>query len=48
MLDSIGLNGERLNMYFLSGGQGKSFAEAAQEMTERIRELGPNPLFEKS
>ncbi len=48
ILDSIGLNGERLNMYFLSGGQGKSFAEAAQEMTERIRELGPNPLFQKS
>ena len=48
ILDSIGLNGERLNMYFMSGGQGKSFAEAAQEMTERIRELGPNPLFQKS
>lgn len=47
ILDSIGLNGERLNMYFLSGGQGKSFAEAAQEMTDRIREMGPNPLFQK-
>ncbi len=44
ILDDIGLDGERLNMYFLSGGQGKSFADAAQEMTERIRELGPNPL----
>jgi coenzyme F420-reducing hydrogenase delta subunit len=44
MLDDIGLGGERLNMYFMSGGQGKSFAEAAQEMTERIRDLGPNPL----
>ena len=44
ILDSIGLGGERLNMYFLSGGQGKSFADAAQEMTDRIRELGPNPL----
>jgi len=44
ILDDIGLGGERLNMYFMSGGQGKSFAEAAQEMTDRIRELGPNPL----
>ena len=44
MLDNIGLGGERLNMYFLSGGQGKSFADAALEMTDRIRELGPNPL----
>jgi len=48
MLDDIGLGGERLNMYFLSGGQGKSFAEAAQEMTDRIREMGPNPLSKKS
>ena len=44
MLDEIGLNGARLNMYFMSGGQGLSFADAAKEMTERIRELGPNPL----
>jgi len=48
ILDDIGLGGERLNMYFLSGGQGKSFAEAAQEMTDRIRELGPNPLAKRS
>jgi coenzyme F420-reducing hydrogenase delta subunit len=44
ILDDIGLGGERLNMYFMSGGQGKSFADAAREMTERIKELGPNPL----
>jgi coenzyme F420-reducing hydrogenase delta subunit len=44
LLDEIGLGGERLNMYFMSGGQGKSFAEAAEEMTQRVRELGPNPL----
>lgn len=44
LLDDIGLSGERLNMYFMSGGQGNAFAEAAQEMTERIRDLGPNPL----
>lgn len=48
ILDDIGLGGERLNMYFLSGGQGKSFAEAAQEMTDRIREMGPNPLRKKT
>jgi coenzyme F420-reducing hydrogenase delta subunit len=44
ILDDIGLGGERLNMYFMSGGQGKSFADAALEMTEKIRELGPNPI----
>ena len=44
ILDELGLGGDRLNIYFLSGGQGKSFADAAQEMTDRIRELGPNPI----
>jgi len=44
MLDEIGLGGDRLEMYFVSGGQGASFAQAAEEMTERIRALGPNPI----
>lgn len=44
MLDEIGIGGERLEMYFVSGGMGETFARVAQEMTERIRELGPNPL----
>jgi coenzyme F420-reducing hydrogenase delta subunit len=44
LLDEIGLSGDRLEMYFMSGGQGRAFADAAQEMTERIRKLGPNPL----
>ena len=44
MLGEIGLDGERLEMFFMSGGQGRAFAEAAEDMTERIREFGPNPL----
>ena len=44
LLDSIGLNGDRLDMFFMSGSQGQTFALAAKTMTERIRELGPNPL----
>jgi coenzyme F420-reducing hydrogenase delta subunit len=44
ILDEIGLNGERLDMFFMSGSQGQSFALAAQTMTDRIRKLGPNPL----
>ncbi len=44
ILDEIGLGEDRLDIYFMSGGQGKSFADAAQEMTDRIRELGPNPI----
>jgi coenzyme F420-reducing hydrogenase delta subunit len=44
MLDDVGLGGERLDMFFVSGGMGVSFADSAKEMTERIRALGPNPL----
>ena len=48
LLDDIGLNGERLDIFFLSGGMGATFAQYAEEMTERIRALGPNPLREQS
>ncbi len=44
ILDEIGLGGDRLDMFFMSGSQGQSFAIAAQVMTERIRKLGPNPI----
>lgn len=46
LLDDIGLGGERLEMFFVSGGMGATFARLAEEMTERIRALGPNPLKE--
>jgi F420-non-reducing hydrogenase iron-sulfur subunit len=46
LLDEIGLGGERLDMFFISGGMGATFARYAEEMTERIRALGPNPLKE--
>ena len=44
ILDEIGLGAERLDMFFMSGSQGLSFAMAAQTMTDRIRAMGPNPL----
>jgi coenzyme F420-reducing hydrogenase delta subunit len=44
LLADIGLEGERLDMFFVSGGQGATFAKAAREMTERVKKLGPNPL----
>ncbi len=44
ILDSIGLGGERLEMFFMSGSQGNAFAIAAQTMVDRIIALGPNPL----
>lgn len=44
ILDDIGLNGERLDIFFMSGSQALAYASAAQTMTERIQKLGPNPL----
>jgi F420-non-reducing hydrogenase iron-sulfur subunit len=44
ILDDIGLGGERLQMYFVSGGMGNTFANAIRDITERIQGLGPSPL----
>jgi coenzyme F420-reducing hydrogenase delta subunit len=47
LLDEIGLEGDRVRMYNLSSGEGPTFAAFAKEMTDHIRQLGPNPLREK-
>jgi F420-non-reducing hydrogenase iron-sulfur subunit len=44
LLAEVGLEPERLDMFFLSSAEGVRFAEIATEMTERARKLGPNPL----
>jgi coenzyme F420-reducing hydrogenase delta subunit len=48
ILEQVGLEPERLDMFFLSGGMGATFAQIARQMTERIQELGPNPLRNKA
>jgi F420-non-reducing hydrogenase iron-sulfur subunit len=48
ILDDIGLGSERLDMVFMSGSQAQTFAKAVQDMTDRIHELGPNPLKDKT
>ena len=44
ILDSIGMGGERVQMYNLSSSEGPKFAQFAEEMTEKIKALGPNPI----
>lgn len=44
ILSDIGIEPDRVGIYFLSGSQGHGFAIAAQTMTEIIKELGPSPL----
>ncbi len=44
-LEQIGLEPDRLKMYQMSSAMGRQFAEAATEMTEKVRALGPSPLM---
>ncbi|HLF87719.1 MAG TPA: hydrogenase iron-sulfur subunit [Anaerolineales bacterium] len=44
LLEEIGMESDRLGMFFMSGSQAHAFSLAAKTMTERIRKLGPNPL----
>jgi coenzyme F420-reducing hydrogenase delta subunit len=46
ILDEIGLGGDRLEMYNLSAAMGQKFADIAEEMTLRIKKLGPSPVRE--
>ena len=48
LLEGIGIEGERLDIFYLTASQAHAFANAAEQMTERIRKLGPSPLRKKS
>jgi F420-non-reducing hydrogenase iron-sulfur subunit len=43
LLDEIGIEGERVEMFEMSAGMGERFAQIATDFTEKIRQLGPNP-----
>jgi len=44
LLAEVGLEPERVEMYNMSSAQGAEFARVATEFTDRIKQLGPNPL----
>jgi F420-non-reducing hydrogenase iron-sulfur subunit len=44
LLDQIGIGGTRIEMFHMSSAMGGAFAEAVTKMTERIKEMGPNPI----
>jgi coenzyme F420-reducing hydrogenase delta subunit len=44
LLEEIGIEPERIEMYNLSSGQGPRFAEIANEVLEKIQALGPSPI----
>jgi len=44
VLQELGIEPERVEMFNLSAGEGPRFAEIAREMVERVKALGPSPL----
>jgi F420-non-reducing hydrogenase iron-sulfur subunit len=44
LLQDIGIEPERIEMIMMSAGMGERFAATAEEFTDRIRRLGPNPV----
>lgn len=43
-LEELGIEGERLEMLYLSAGMGEQFASTAMNITDKIRVLGPSPV----
>ncbi|NOX34383.1 MAG: hydrogenase iron-sulfur subunit [Deltaproteobacteria bacterium] len=43
-LAELGIEPERVEMYNLSSAQGARFAQIANEMVDKIKELGPTPV----
>ena len=48
MLAEAGFEPERLEMFNLSSAEGQTFADIVETMTQRIKQLGPNPLRDKA
>jgi coenzyme F420-reducing hydrogenase delta subunit len=44
LLAEVGIEPERVEMFNMSSAMGAKFAEVATEFTERIKQLGPNPV----
>ncbi len=41
LLEFVGIEGERLNLVWVSAAEGPRFAEEITRFTEKIRDLGP-------
>jgi hypothetical protein len=48
ILDSIKIGGERVQMFNLSSSEAPQFVKVITELTEKIKEMGPNPMKAES
>ncbi len=44
LLSEIGIEEERVEIITMSAGMGERFAQTATDITEKIRNMGPNPV----
>ena len=44
ILDTVGVGGERVEMFNMASSEGPRFAEVAIKMAEKIKKMGPNPI----
>jgi len=44
LLQEVGIEPERVEMFNMGASDAPTFAQACNEMTERAKRLGPNPL----
>ena len=47
VVDQFGIDRDRLWLRWVAASEGNMFAEVVEEMTNKLREMGPNPWREK-
>ncbi len=45
LLETVGIDSERLHFFHLSAAMGPRWAEMCKEFTEKITKLGPSPVW---
>jgi F420-non-reducing hydrogenase iron-sulfur subunit len=48
IFDALELEGERLRLSWVSASEGPRYAEVVREFSEKIKQLGPNPVKQKT
>ena len=46
LIEDAGFDSRRFRLEWISGAEGKKFADVVTEFTEQLIELGPNPIKE--
>jgi F420-non-reducing hydrogenase iron-sulfur subunit len=44
VIEALGLEPERVQLSWISASEGKKYAEVVREFTEKVKEMGPNPM----